>query len=99
MIGIEIRDRDFNVTLTNPGQSEPFLTVKGCRIVSGSKGEFVSWPARKKEDGTWWNHVYASKPFGEAVLREYRKALGEQAQKPAPARAPSRRDDFDDVPF
>lgn len=83
----------FNVSLATAEGKEPFIVIKGCRIVSGSKGDFVSWPSRKQDDGKYWNHVYASEGFAAAVLQE--------AQKSAPkatARASSR-DDMSDVPF
>lgn len=69
----------FDVLLWGEGE-EPFLTVKGCRIVDGPKGAFVSFPATKNQTtGKYWNHCYASKAFGDAVLK---KAMG--APKPKP---------------
>lgn len=86
-IGIEWFPGDrpqFNVTLASAEGKEPFLTVKGCRIVDGSKGAFVSWPATKNEKtGKYWNHVYANDAFATAVLQEAYKA----APKPAAKRA------------
>lgn len=58
----------FNVSLANEGK-EPFIEIKGCKIMNGSSGEFVSWPSRKKDDGSYWNHVYASNDFNAAVLK------------------------------
>ncbi len=84
-ISIEHHQDQFNVALVNPGQSEPFITIKGCRIVQGQDGPFVSWPARKQENGKWWNHVYASKPFAAAVLSAYNKS---KASAPPTRRAP-----------
>lgn len=98
-IGIEHHNNDqFNVTLTSPGGSEPFLTVKGCRIIQGQNGPFVSWPAKKMDSGKYWNHVYTSRAFGDAVVAAYNKS---KAAAPAPrpaSRAPARPAD-DDVPF
>ena len=85
--------QQFNVSLASKEGAEPFLEIKGCRIASGANGEFVSWPATKKEDGTWWRHAYASEAFGAAVLQEAKKG----ASKPAPRR-PVRADD-DTIPF
>ena len=93
----------FNVSLSSAEGKEPFLVIKGCRIVDGSKGQFVSWPATKKDDGRYWNHVWASEGFAQAVLN----AATESQAKPPPrarddaARARQTRpaDDFDDVPF
>lgn len=84
----------FNVSLASAPGREPFIVVKGCRIVNGSNGEFISWPARKQDDGKYWNHVWASEAFAAAVLAK--------AQETAPKAAPRRdsRDDFgSDVPF
>lgn len=59
----------FNVELASAEGKEPFISIKGCRIMDGTKGEFVSWPATKNErTGKWWNHVYASEGFNSAVL-------------------------------
>lgn len=71
----------FNVSLANEGK-EPFIEIKGCRIVNGNNGEFVSWPSRKKDDGTYWNHIYASNDFNAAVLQKAK--AGQTQQYPAP---------------
>lgn len=110
-ISIEHHRDQFNVALSSASGKEPFITIKGCRVVDGSKGRFVSWPARKLDSGKYWNHVYASEGFHAAVL----KALDESGdtrthaeQKRAPvarddaARARQTRardDDYSDVPF
>ncbi len=84
--------QQFNVALSSKEGAEPFLEIKGCRIASGQNGEFVSWPATKKDDGTWWRHVYGSEAFGQAVLTEAKKA--------APAKPRNQRQQDDDsVPF
>jgi DNA-binding cell septation regulator SpoVG len=95
-INIERHGDQFNVQLSSAEGREPFLVVKGCRIVDGSKGKFVSWPARKKDDGTWWNHLWASEGFAKAVLDEALKS------QPAPQRDKAPRRDEDkrgEVPF
>lgn len=78
----------FNVALASSPDREPFIVVKGCRVVSGSNGEFVSWPATKKDDGKYWNHVYASDAFAGAVL--------EKAKASMPSSQPARRVPHDD---
>jgi DNA-binding cell septation regulator SpoVG len=93
-ITIENHGDQFNVALTSPGKDEPFLTIKGCRVVNGSKGPFVSWPSRKQDNGKWWNHVYASDGFAAAVLSAYNKSKAE-----APRRAPAAPHDDSDIPF
>ena len=80
----------FNVNLASKEGAEPFLVIKGCRIVNGKSGDFVSFPATKNEKtGKYWNHVYANDRFSNEVLR---LAL---AQKP---KAKPVEDDLD-VPF
>lgn len=74
-IVIEHRERDFNVGLTSKEGAEPFLIVRGCRVMDGSKGRFVSWPSRKTESGKWWSHCYSSDAFTQAVLKEYDATL------------------------
>jgi hypothetical protein len=73
----------FNVSLHSAEGKEPFITIKGCRIVDGSKGRFISWPATKNEStGKYWSHVFASEGFAAAVMQEAEK----EAPKPAPRR-------------
>ena len=82
----------FNVQLSSKEGAPEFLSIKGCRIAQGSKGEFVSWPSTKTKEGNYWNHVWGSDKFNEAVLAEALKSR--QGKKPAPA------NDFDDeIPF
>ena len=76
-ITIEQRDRDFNVNLHSKEGAQPFLTIKGCRVVDGQKGQFVSFPSKKLDSGKYWNHVYASDAFQAAVLEAF------NASKPA----------------
>ncbi|MEY4376121.1 MAG: SpoVG [Pseudomonadota bacterium] len=97
-IAIEHHNDQFNVLLSSKEGAEPFLTIKGCRIVNGRNGPFVSWPARKLESGKYWNHVYASEAFGAAVIA----AAGGAPEpapppRPAPPPAPKRGTAFDDM--
>ena len=105
-IGIEHYERDFNVTLASKEGAQPFLTIKGCRVVDGSKGPFVSFPAKKLDSGKYWNHVYASDAFQAAVLEAFNAS--KPAAKPArqkderwQASAPARQaaPEEDDIPF
>ena len=73
-ISVQQFDNQFNVQLASKEGADPFLTIKGCRVVDGSKGRFVSWPAKKMESGKYWNHVYASEQFQAAVLAAYDEA-------------------------
>lgn len=96
---IEIEWKDgkfpkFNVSMHKAAGAEPFFVVKGCRIVQGRNGEFVSWPAEKGGDGKWYSHCYASEPFATHVLTLAKAAL------PSTARGASKRDDDDSsIPF
>jgi DNA-binding cell septation regulator SpoVG len=64
----------FNVSLASKEGAQPFLTVKGVRIVDGSKGQFISWPATKNaKTDKYWQHVWCSEAFNTAVLNEARK--------------------------
>ena len=90
----------FNIVLHSAAGADPFLEIKGCRIVQGSNGPFVSYPSRKDEKtGKYWNHVYGGEAFNAHIL----KIAG--APKPAPKQAPkpsagSGFDDMkDDIPF
>lgn len=81
-ISIKWFGNQFNVGLANDGKDE-FLSIKGCRLISGPKGEFVSWPSAKKDDGTYWKHVWGSDEFQAAVIREAKKS---QPQEPVKQR-------------
>lgn len=91
-ITIEHHQDQFNVALSSQEGRDPFITIKGCRLANGKNGEFVSWPATKRDNGKWWNHVYASEDFGKAVLAEVKKS------KPAESR-PQRQTADEDIPF
>ena len=94
IIKIEWHDKSFNVNLHSNEESDAFLSIKGCRIVSSAKGEFVSFPASKNEkSGKWWNHVWGSPEFQSAVL-----AKAQAKPKAAPAKTGTI-DDLDDIPF
>lgn len=34
------------------------LTIYGCRVVEGKKGDFISLPSRKGKDGKFWSVIY-----------------------------------------
>ncbi len=108
-ITIEHHRDQFNVGISSREGREVFLVIKGCRIVDGQKGRFVSWPARKLDSGKWWNHVYATEAFQLAVLEAYDLSFGEPKRdtrthaemkrgRDDAARARKTTDD-DDIPF
>lgn len=86
----------FKVMLHGTAGADPFLTIHDCRIVSGSKGDFVSYPARKDNNNKYWNYVQGGEKFNAAVLQKAQEARPRQAAKPA---AKSQRDDDLDPPF
>jgi len=88
----------FNIALSSQVGRDPFLEVKGCRIVSGKDGEFVAPPSTKGNNDKYWNHAYFSKDFSAVVLE---KAKESQPKQSAPAKSDKRHsDDIDsDIPF
>lgn len=84
----------FNLMLASGPGKDPFIEIKGCKIVEGQNGAFVSYPSRKQDNGKYWNHVYGSDAFNAVVLSK--------AQESMPAKAPSRQqrgDDSSSIPF
>ena len=71
----------FNIALHGAPGAEPFLEIKGCKLVSGANGEFISYPSRKQENGKYWNHVYGGEKFNAAVIKKVK-----EGQRPAPKR-------------
>jgi predicted alpha-1,6-mannanase (GH76 family) len=68
-IGIEWHSDQFNVNLSSAEGRPEFLSVKGCRIVSGQSGDFVGWPATKNEKtNKYWRHAWGSDAFNAAVM-------------------------------
>lgn len=81
----------FNIALSSRPDTDPFITIKGCKIVSGSKGDFISYPSRKQENGKYWNHVYGSDAFNAAVLEKALSGMPRTAiKRPSVAQRPDR---------
>ena len=75
----------FDLILRTGEGKDPFMIVRGCRVVSGANGEFISYPSRKNENGKYWNHVWAHSEFNEMILKKAksaRPAAPRQAAKP-----------------
>jgi hypothetical protein len=96
----------FNLILASGPDKEPFLEVKGCKIVDGQNGPFVSYPSRKQDNGKYWNHVYASDAFNAVVLSKAQESMPSRRQRPRDdgppqrsQRPPSRNDDDRATPF
>lgn len=92
-ISVEWHGEAFNIKLASKEGAEPFLNVKGCRIKQHEDREYISFPARKMDNGKWWNHVWASDAFQEAVIAEARKT------QQAPVKPKKAAADDDDIPF
>ncbi len=97
-IAIEWHGDQFNVALTSAKGQEPFITIKGARIVDGAKGAFVSWPATKNQtSGKWWSHVWGSDKFNAVILE---RAQATRPQESDPKKRPAPQDDQDEsIPF
>lgn len=92
----------FNLTLASAAGKDPFLEIKGCRLVDGKNGQFVSYPSRKQEDGKYWNHVYGSEQFNAVVISKANEARAKQPPTPRPAagvQRPNKPESDDDIPF
>ena len=83
--------KTLGIAFHKAGAEKPFAVVKGCRIASGSNGEFVSGPSTKMDDGKWFSYLFMDKDFGAYVTR---MAL-EASPKPSKGGAPV----DEDIPF
>jgi DNA-binding cell septation regulator SpoVG len=89
----------FNVGIASKEGAEPFLSIKGARIVDGSKGPFVSWPATKNQTTQkYWNHVWANDKFNAAVLEKAQQAMP-ASKGAAGAQKPNKNEEDSDCPF
>lgn len=70
----------FNIMLHSAPGAQPFLTIRGCRIVNGKDGDFISYPSRKGNDGKYWNHVIGGEKFNDAVLKKAQAAVAHKQQ-------------------
>lgn len=93
-IGIEMHGDQFNVQVSSKAGEDHFLAIKGCRVVSGSNGDFVSFPARKMDSGKYWTHVWASDKFQAAILKAH--AAAAKAAKPAAKKTAKKAEDDED---
>lgn len=92
----------FNVSLHSKPGNEAFISIKGCKIVNGQNGAFVSYPSRKNEQtGKYWNHVWGSENFNAEILRLAQEGAPPspppQRQAPQQRSAPPASSGFDDM--
>jgi DNA-binding cell septation regulator SpoVG len=85
----------FGVAIHKTKDEKPFMVVKGCRLVGGNNGMFVSGPATKMNDGKWFNYIFMDKAFGEYITKLAQEAMPQQSSQSAQSKS----DDSDDVPF
>ena len=98
-ISIEWRDGkypSFNVSLASKAGVDPFITIKGCSIIQGSKGEFVKYPSKKMDNGNWFNYIYANEKFNSVVLEKAKAAQVTRTKAPA---GKAVQDMEDDIPW
>lgn len=81
-----IEVREFEVKNVNQYKDTVFFNlvingviIYGCRVVEGQKGDFISFPSKKGNDGKYYNHAYAalSEKDAEKILAEVEKQLNE----------------------
>lgn len=88
--------KTFGLALTKG--DKVLMVVKGCKLVSGQNGQFVSGPSTKMDDGKWFNYLFMDKQFGDYVSKLAIEAMPAQtAQQAAPQRQAVA--DTSDVPF
>lgn len=83
----------FNLGLASKEGKKPFIEIKGCKLIEGQKGTFVSYPARKQDDGKYWNHVWASDEFNQVVIQKA------QESQPGKSKGGALEDMESDIPF
>lgn len=56
------------------------VSIYGCRLVEGKNGLFVSYPARKGNDGNYYSHCYAvlSEETVDSIARQVDELLDKE---------------------
>ena len=68
----------YTVRLHTAEGRDPFLEVKDCKLIEGSKGRFVGFPARKDDKDKWWPYLYASEAFQAEIIKAMDAATPKQ---------------------
>jgi DNA-binding cell septation regulator SpoVG len=89
----------FNINISRAEGETEFLSIKGCRIMSGSNGEFVSYPSQKKDDGKYWNHVWGDDKFNAYILELANKSRPAREEPQQQRQQRSVEVDTSDIPF
>jgi hypothetical protein len=99
-ISVQWFNDQFNVGIASKEGAEPFLSIKGCRIVDGSKGPFVSWPATKNQStGKYWSHCWASDKFNAVVLSKAQASMPSRSSAAGAGRSNKKEEDDPSIPF
>ena len=55
------------------------ISIYGLRVVEGSKGDFISFPARQGKDGKYYNHVWMKLTDADTkeIISQVEKKLSE----------------------
>lgn len=85
--------KTFGIAFTK--NDKVLYVTKGCRLVNGQNGPFISGPSTKMDDGKWFNYLYIDKEFGAYLT----KLALEAAPAPAPQQSRQSAPDMSDVPF
>lgn len=53
------------------------VTIYGCKVVEGSKGDFISFPSHKGKDGKYYNHAWVklSEEDTKKIIAQVEEAL------------------------
>lgn len=51
------------------------VTIYGCRIVEGKKGDFVSFPSHKGKDDKYYSYAYTK--FSDSDVEDIEKQINE----------------------
>jgi DNA-binding cell septation regulator SpoVG len=76
------------------------LEIKDCKLIEGSKGRFVGFPARKDDKDKWWPYLYASEAFQVEIIKAMDAATPKQDTRTLGERKkPTLAEMDDDIPF
>lgn len=80
----EVNEQAVNVKVTRANQVNDTVffdmevncvSIYGCKVVEGSKGDFISFPSHKGKDGKYYNHAWIK------LTDEDTKAIIEQVEE------------------
>ena len=97
---IESTYPSFNVMVSSQKGAEPFITIKSCSIKEKNGREFISYPAKKPENGgKWFNYIYASDKFNDVVMSKAKENMPVVRQISEPTRKNAVADMDSNIPF